>query len=61
MPVSYPGYFHIGFTQESEEKVNEIHRQLTADGFEAPAPDRFHGSWTFYLAAPGGFTVEVLA
>ena len=26
--VSYPGYFHIGFIQESEECVNEINQRL---------------------------------
>ncbi|ANY74793.1 glyoxalase [Paenibacillus ihbetae] len=58
--VHYPKTFHIGFIQESEEKVNEMHRRLTKDGFEATAPKRAHG-WTFYVKAPGGFTVEVLA
>ncbi|GGG64497.1 VOC family protein [Paenibacillus radicis (ex Gao et al. 2016)] len=58
--VSYPKTFHIGFVQESEEKVNEIHRRLKNDGFTVAPPKRAHG-WTFYVAAPGGFTVEVLA
>ena len=59
--VRYPATFHIGFGQESEERVNEIHRRLKEDGFDAPEPARLHGSWTFYITAPGGFTVEVLA
>jgi catechol 2,3-dioxygenase-like lactoylglutathione lyase family enzyme len=59
--VSYPGSFHIGFIQESEERVNEIHQRLQEDGFDIAPPRRFHGSWTFYFRAPGGFTVEVLA
>ena len=58
--VDYPATFHVGFIQESEARVNEIHQLLQADGFEAPPPGRFHGSWTFYFQAPGGFTVEVL-
>ena len=58
--VTYPSTFHIGFQQESEAKVNEINQQLKEDGFEVKAPKRFHGSWTFYLDAPGGFMVEVL-
>lgn len=57
--VSYPQTFHIGFVQENEEKVNEINQRLKADGFEVEPPQRSHG-WTFYVDAPGGFTVEVL-
>ncbi len=58
--VKYPASFHIGFIQGSEEKVNEINRQLKDDGFDVKPPRRFHGSWTFYCKAPGGFTIEVL-
>ncbi|CAG7653063.1 VOC family protein [Paenibacillus allorhizosphaerae] len=58
--VSYPETFHIGFVQESEEKVNEIHQRLKEDGFDVAPPKRAHG-FTFYVEAPGGFTVEVLA
>lgn len=57
--VEYPGVFHIGFMQDSRERVDEIYRRLTADGFAAETPREFHGAWTFYLRAPGGFTVEV--
>lgn len=58
--VKYPGSFHIGFIQETEERVNEINQRLRDDGFDVPAPRRFHGSWTFYFRCPGGFTIEVL-
>jgi lactoylglutathione lyase len=58
--VQYPASFHIGFIQESEERVNEINQRLKDDGFDVKPPRRFHGSWTFYFRAPGGFTVEVL-
>jgi lactoylglutathione lyase len=58
--VKYPGYFHIGFMQESEEKVNELHQRLKEDGFQVEPPQRYH-AWTVYVDAPGGFTVEVLA
>jgi len=58
--VKYPGTFHIGFVQESEARVNEINQRLKDDGFEVKPPQRLHG-WTFYVQAPGGFTVEVLA
>jgi lactoylglutathione lyase len=59
--VRYPATFHIGFAQESEERVNEINRRLKGDGFDVPPPSRQHGSWTFYFRAPSGFTIEVLA
>jgi catechol-2,3-dioxygenase len=59
--VRYPATFHVGFIQESEERVNEINAQLKADGYDVPPPSRQHGSWTFYFSSPGGFTIEVLA
>ena len=58
--VGYPETFHIGFIQESEERVNEINRRLKEDGFDVKPPKRFHGSWTFYFRPPGGFMIEVL-
>jgi lactoylglutathione lyase len=57
--VEYPGAFHVGFMQETREQVDEIHDRLKAGGFDAPAPREFHGAWTFYVTAPGGFLVEV--
>jgi lactoylglutathione lyase len=59
--VRYPTTFHVGFIQESEERVNEINRRLKADGFDVPPPSRQHQSWTFYFLAPGGFVIEVLS
>ena len=59
--VEYPGTFHIGFAQPSEEHVNEIHRRMEEDGYEVEAPRRERHAWTFYFKAPGGFTIEVLA
>lgn len=59
--VNYPSAFHIGFIQESEQKVNEINALLKNDGYEVEEPRKFHGSWTFYFQAPGGSTIEVLA
>ncbi|MBC7856277.1 MAG: VOC family protein [Pirellulaceae bacterium] len=58
--VKYPATFHIGFIQENEERVNKINERLREDGFDVPLPSRQHGSWTFYFAATGGFTIEVL-
>ncbi|MDM5337279.1 VOC family protein [Fictibacillus enclensis] len=57
--VNYPKTFHIGFVQENEEQVNHINQRLRDDGFDVESPKRAHG-WTFYVNAPGGFTVEVL-
>ncbi|GAA0382088.1 VOC family protein [Bacillus horti] len=59
-PIQYPQTFHIGFVQESEEHVNTLNQRLKQDGFDVEPPMRAHG-WTFYVEAPGGFTVEVLA
>ena len=58
--VRYPATFHVGFIQESEQRVDEINQRLRDDGFDVDPPARLHGSWTFYFRAPGGFTVEVL-
>ena len=58
--VDYPGAFHIGFIQESREQVDAMHARLKADGFDVKTPKVFHGAWTFYFRAPGGFLVEVL-
>ncbi|MFD1452444.1 VOC family protein [Oceanobacillus sojae] len=49
--VQYPKTFHIGFPQVNREKV---------DGYEVDPPIESHG-YTFYVKAPGGFTVEVLS
>ena len=57
--VQYPGAFHIGFMQDSRERVDEIYDRLKSGGFTAEPPREFHGAWTFYLRAPGGFIVEV--
>jgi catechol 2,3-dioxygenase-like lactoylglutathione lyase family enzyme len=58
--VHYPESFHIGFIQESPERVNAIHQRLKDDGFDVEPPHQAHGAWTFYFRAPGGFTIEVL-
>jgi catechol 2,3-dioxygenase-like lactoylglutathione lyase family enzyme len=58
--VKYPGAFHVGFMQESNERVDEMYTRLKADGFEPQPPREFHGAWTFYFRCPGGFLVEVL-
>jgi catechol 2,3-dioxygenase-like lactoylglutathione lyase family enzyme len=57
--VEYPGAFHVGFEQPSRERVDEFYERLKNDGHAAEPPRDFHGAWTFYLHAPGGFLVEV--
>ena len=50
---------HIGFIQDSKSQVDALHARLTADGWDAPEPRDYHGSWTFYFKAKGGYFVEV--
>lgn len=50
---------HIGFIQETREAVDAIHARLVADGWDAPAPRNYHGAWTFYFKAKGGYFIEV--
>jgi len=57
--VHYPGLFHVGFMQESRERVEEIHARLKAGGIDVEQPRELHGAWTFFFRAPGGFLVEV--
>jgi catechol 2,3-dioxygenase-like lactoylglutathione lyase family enzyme len=57
--VAYPGAFHVGFRQDSREQVDAIYQRLKADGFDMKPPHEFHGGWTTYFRAPGGFLVEV--
>jgi catechol 2,3-dioxygenase-like lactoylglutathione lyase family enzyme len=57
--VVYPGAFHVGFRQDSRERVDALYQRLKSDGFDMKPPHEFHGGWTFYLRAPGGFLVEV--
>ena len=56
--VTYPGNFHIGFFVESEAIVDAINRRLKDDGYDVAPPERHH-AYTFYVAAPGGFTIEL--
>jgi lactoylglutathione lyase len=54
----YPDNFHIGFFVESEDKVDIINRRLREDGYDVLPPERHH-AYSFYIGAPGGFTIEV--
>ena len=57
--VAYPPTFHVGFMQPSREAVDAIHTRLSGDGIAVGPRKEFHGAWTFYFKAPGGFTIEV--
>jgi catechol 2,3-dioxygenase-like lactoylglutathione lyase family enzyme len=56
----YPRDFHLGFLlRDRVDQVNELYERLRASGIETAPPKKFHGSWGFYVVAPGGITVEV--
>lgn len=57
--IVYPNGFHIGFMQRTREQVDAIFERLRGDGYEPGPRKHFHGAWTFYFKAPGGFTIEV--
>jgi catechol 2,3-dioxygenase-like lactoylglutathione lyase family enzyme len=50
---------HIGFLQDSRDGVDAVNARLRADGWDVPEPRDYHGAWTFYFKAKGGFFVEV--
>jgi catechol 2,3-dioxygenase-like lactoylglutathione lyase family enzyme len=50
---------HIGFILDSKRQVDELHSRLKADGWNAPEPREYHGAWTFYFKAKGGYFIEV--
>lgn len=58
-PVEYPAGFHIGFMQDSREAVDEIYKELKSGGVGVEQPKDYHGAWTFFVRAPGGYFVEV--
>ena len=57
--VEYPKWFHIGFYQPDDATVDAIHDRLSSEGVEVGERKEFHGAWTFYTRAPGGYLVEV--
>ena len=58
--VAYPGTFHVGFSLADRAMVDEVNRRLKEDGYDVASPEEHH-AYTFYVAAPGGFTVEICA
>jgi lactoylglutathione lyase len=57
--VAYPKWFHVGFMQDSDDRVDEIYDRLRKAGMQPGKPENMHEARTFYFTAPGGFTVEV--
>ena len=59
----YPGYFHVGFLQPTQDAVDELHEALTAQSYVAPKPAKLQRggppTYGFYYEAPGGVVVEV--
>ena len=59
----YPGLFHVGFLQPTQQAVDRMHEALIARNYMAPKPAKLQrgGSPTygFYCDAPGGVLVEV--
>ena len=55
--VTYPKRFHVGFMQDSDDKVDDIYERLKTAGLRPGRPENMHGARTFYFTAPG--TVEV--
>ncbi|GAB3784179.1 VOC family protein [Spirosoma horti] len=61
--VQYPADFHIGFVQETPEKVMAIYQNLKANGIDVgkePHTYGGRGTMSFYVTAPGSFLIEVL-
>ena len=59
----YPGIFHVGFLQPTQDAVELLHEALTARKYKAPKPDKLQRggppTYGFYCEAPGGVLVEV--
>lgn len=58
--VNYPATFHIGFGQPNRAEVDAFYVRLKADGFDVAPPQESH-AYTFYVNAPGGFQIEIMA
>jgi catechol-2,3-dioxygenase len=59
----YPGMFHIGFLQPTQQAVDLMHEALSAREYMAPRPAKLlrggPAAYGFYYHAPGGVQVEV--
>jgi catechol-2,3-dioxygenase len=59
----YPGLFHVGFLQPTQQAVDLKHEALSARSYMAPRPAKLQRggppTYGFYYEAPGGVLVEV--
>jgi catechol-2,3-dioxygenase len=59
----YPGLFHVGFLQPTQQAVDEMYQTLSAANYAAPQPAKLQrggpAAYGFYCNAPGGVMVEV--
>jgi catechol-2,3-dioxygenase len=59
----YPGLFHVGFLQPTQDAVDRMHEALSARQYMAPEPGKLQRggppTYGFYCKAPGGVLVEV--
>jgi catechol-2,3-dioxygenase len=59
----YPGLFHVGFLQPTQQAVDAMHDTLVALNYQAPQPDKLQRggppTYGFYYDAPGGVMVEI--
>ena len=59
----YPGMFHVGFLQPTQQAVDLMHEALSARDYMAPKPAKLRrggpAAYGFYYQAPGGVLVEV--
>ena len=59
----YPGMFHVGFLQPTQQAVDLMHEALSARSYMAPKPTKLQrggsAAYGFYYQAPGGVMVEV--
>ena len=59
----YPGMFHVGFLQPTQDAVDSMYESLSARNYTAPKPAKLQRggppTYGFYYDAPGGVMVEV--
>jgi catechol 2,3-dioxygenase-like lactoylglutathione lyase family enzyme len=59
----YPGMFHVGFLQPTQQAVDEMYEKLKVANYAAPEPAKLQRggppAYGFYCNAPGGVLVEV--
>lgn len=58
---TFPGVFHIGFRQKTEEEVNAIYQTMIDDGLAVAPPAKAHGAWAFYYRSPWNVVIEIVA